>query len=244
MSCVAFETGSIGSKFVEWHYSLFDLEPFQKGAVGYNISGLAVQIAVLCGLGIVYIYLRLFRSIRDDHFTLYLGFSLFSAFALFCAAIQRMLPFAPVTEAARNYHIGLEVFLGAVISMQWLVQTGALFFLVIRNPGDRKSILWVVIGSFFAAFCLLVPWTVSIAIGKAYIGEVMDESLLILLFGLALLSTSRECSQCLPERMKNARPMLRVWAGFMFVAHASFLVMYSVRASLPGNRFKKSLFMK
>jgi hypothetical protein len=114
MSCVAFETAAVGA------------------SVGYNVSAFAVLIACLCGFGIVFIFVRLFRSIREDHFTLYLGFCLFSSFDLLLAVVQRLLPFPPstlTTEAARNYRIGLEVFLGALIAMQWLVQVGGVMFL-------------------------------------------------------------------------------------------------------------------
>lgn len=183
----------------------------------------------------MFIYVRLFRSIREDHFTLYLGFCLFSAFALFVAAVQRLMPSAPAALSARGYQIGMEVFLGVVISMQWLVQTGALFFLMIRNPGDYSSIRRVFFASLITAFFLLIPWTVSITLGKSFVGEVIDESLLMLLFGFALVTTSKECGQCLPERFRNSRPMLQVWGGFMFGAHTLFLIMYGVRAALPGS---------
>lgn len=206
-----------------------------SASIGYNVSGLAIQIACLCTFGIIWIYVRLFRSIREDHFTLYLGFCLFSAFALFAAAVQRLLPSAPASAGARGYQISLEVFLGVVISMQWLVQSGALFFLMIRNPGDKWSIRRVFVASVITAFCLLIPWTVSIALGKAFVGEVINETLLMVLFGAALFSTTKECGSCCPERMRSARPMLRVWAGFMAAAHTLFLIMYAVRAGLPGS---------
>lgn len=218
--CVAYETQAIGQ------------------VVGYNISALAVEIASICTCGIIYIFVLLFRSIQEEHFRLYLGFCMFSVFALFSATVQRLLPMASSAGGAssRSYGIGLEVFLGAVISMQWIVQTGALFFLLIQNPGDRVSIRRVLGAALTAAICLLIPWTVSIALGRAFIGELLDEGFLVLLFSLSLWSSVRECSPCLPDSLRSERPMLRVWAGFMLAAHLLFLVMYTVRGVWPGSQ--------
>jgi hypothetical protein len=228
-SCLAFETSFVGA------------------GVGYNIAPLALLVAVIASLSVVYIFVSMFRAIRDEYFSLYLGFSLLSAFTLFLAVVQRLLPMPtpPVTspEAVR-YQIGLDVFLGCLISLQWFVQTGAVFFLLVRNPGNFK--LWRV---FFLALAvsigLLIPWVVALSLEQSFVGEVVDEALLVLFFAASLLLTAKEFRACvhLPDFVLHPRPMMRVWSGYMLAAHFLFLVMYTVRGLYPHTQVGSCLYI-
>ncbi len=228
-SCLAFETSFVGA------------------AVGYNITPMSLLVAVIAALSVLFIFVSLFRAIREEHFSLYLGFCLLSAFTLFLAVVQRLLPLPgpPVTSpGALNYQIGLDVFLGCLISLQWFVQTGAVFFLLVRNPGDFK--LWRV---FFAALSvslgLLVPWVVALALQQAFVGEVIDEALLVLFFAVSLLLTGKEFRACvhLPDFVLHPRPMMRVWSSYMLAAHFLFLVMYTVRGVYPHTQVGSCLYI-
>jgi hypothetical protein len=119
-----------------------------------------------------------------------------------------------------------------------------MFFLLIRNPGDKGAIFHVSLASVLVSVLLLIPWTVSIAVGNAWVGEVIDESLLLILFGFGVLLTFDSVRTCCSARLRSmsARPMLRVWGGFMFLAHLSFLCMYVVRAALPNSESREAQF--
>ncbi len=219
-SCSAFETSFLGS------------------AVGYNITAMAVLVAFLCMCAVAYIFASLMRSIREEHFSLYLTFCLLSAFTLLLAVVQRLLPppSQPATSsAAVAYQIGLNVFLGFVISLQWFVQTGAVFFLLVRNPGDFK--LWrVFLAALVVAVVLLIPWVVSLVAKEAFIGELIDEATLVAFFASSLMLTnpSFRAFVMLPDFFLHPRPMMQVWSSFMLVAHLLFLTMYAVRGVSPG----------
>jgi hypothetical protein len=63
-----------------------DFEAHVIGAnVGYNITAFSILIASLAMAQIAYIFISVFRAIKrqEEHFTLYLGYSLLTTFTLF-----------------------------------------------------------------------------------------------------------------------------------------------------------------
>ena len=227
MTCLEFEKSFLGS------------------SVGYNITAMGVLVAVVAALAIAFIFVGLFRSIQEEHFSLYLVFCLLSAFTLFLAVVQRLLPPPlPGSPGSAAYSVGLEVFLGCLIAMQWFVQTGAVFFLLVRNPGAGR-LRRVFFGALMLAAVLLVPWTVTVVLGKPFVGEIVDESVLVLFFAGSLLLMVKEFRKLLnlQEFTMNPRPMMRVWSGFMLAAHVMFFIMYLVRGLLPGSEVGSCLYI-
>lgn len=229
--CYSFEHGIIGSD------------------IGYNISSLQVFIAVVASLSVLFIFVALFRAlaIQEEHFTLYLGFALLSAFTLMLATVQRLLPapLPPMDPSKRTYAIGLNVMLAFLISLQWFIQTGAVFFLLVRNPGSQSLRRRVLLPAFLMMVALLAPWIITLVLDSEFVGQLLDESILILFFFSALLLTNPSFRRCarLQDFFLHPRPMMRVWGFFMLGAHVGFFIMYLVRGIMPGSEAGSCLYV-
>ena len=210
-------------------------------AVGYNGTILSIIIATVSLLAIIYIFMSLLRSVKEEHFRLYLIFSLLSAFTFVLALAQRLLPLpvpGSASEDARSYGVFLKIFLAVLISSQWFIQTAAVFFLLLRNPAEKSMLRWrVILPAVLMMFGLLVPWVVTTIMDKEQIGEIFGESILVLFFLAAILLSSMSFRRCLgiPDFFMHPRPMMSFWAGFMLLAHIGFLITYTIRGALPGS---------
>ena len=172
--------------------------------VGYNLSGFNVFVAAVCVASIVFIFVQVFFSIKEDHFSLYLAFALLSSFTLIIAAIQRLLPTPTGNDegASHGYQIFLDITLAVLISLQWIVHVGAVLFLFEKNPGKKYAPRRLLLISMAISAVLLLPWILALVLNKTFIGEIVDESILILFFvGSIVLSRQRNL----------ARPMLIYW---------------------------------
>jgi hypothetical protein len=172
---------------------------------------------------------KVFFSIRDDHFSLYLAFALLSAWTLVMASIQRLLPDPGpngIPQAVHAYAIVKNALLAVLIGLQWIVQTGAVLFLVESNPGQKTVMRRLFLRCAGLAGVLLIPWIISLALGKVFIGEMIDEGLLVFFFATGLYWSRTN---------RRARPMLKFWSAYFLVFHSLFFGMYALAGFLPGS---------
>lgn len=107
---------------------------------GFAVSWFSVQVAILCVVGVVVIFVSLIRTLREELFPLYLGYLLFTAFAFTLQAIQEFFPLSTV----QPYYGITQCIKALTIAMQWFVHTSTVMYLLERNPGTvlpRRVIL-------------------------------------------------------------------------------------------------------
>lgn len=226
-ACTWFETHSVGS------------------AIPFDIPPVGILIIVISTLAILYIGSFLFlRIIAEEHFRLYLLFALLSAFTFFLAVVQRLLP-SPQAGAPSAYVLGRQVLLAFLIAMQWLVHTGAVFFLLVRNPGADNLRRRVLLPACAMMLLLLFPWILTQVLGKPFVGEVIDEGVLVVFFSGALLLCVQSFRDLihLPDFRLHPRPMMPVWASFMLLTHLCFFITYLVRGLYPQSEVGSCLYI-
>ncbi len=216
-SCLGVETGVIGD------------------AVGYRTTVFNIAVAVIAVCGVLYLFATLFLAARRPFFSAYAGVTLLAAFALLLTIVQRMLPVIRHDGTSNQAYADFcFAAVTVILCAQWAVQCVTTVFLCAQRPEGVALLRVAAIGSGCAAV-LLLTYVGSAAAGRSLVGQLLNESLLVVFFAAASLPI--KWSRIKPRRAAS------LWSVYMLVVHLLFLSASIVRGISPGGEAGSCLYL-
>jgi serine/threonine protein kinase len=193
------------------------IENYRVGSV--NVFNTAVVGVVFVSiLGIMW---RMQGSAVRTQLPVYYNYLLLTCATFLIVILLQVLP-------SDGDSLVLDVLSTLLIMPQWVVQCGVVFFLLARNADTAAGVRAFWQASAFAAVLILVQ-VLPIALrntGCDLCGAVVAQIVICAFFFYGFVVS------LMPAR--RARPALRWWAAYQFVAHVLFLVEYALFQWLPG----------
>ena len=125
---------------------------------GFYLSYNAIATSAMIVLALIVLFTGIFLLVKAQLFQIYLAFLLLTSFSLTLELVEQIMP--PVLLKHSYYWYSTKVLYASTIYLEWLIQTGATFFLWQEDP--EKNLKKVLIASLVLSTSLFVPWIIAI----------------------------------------------------------------------------------